>query len=108
VGIVDVVKIVLEEANYNVVVSSDSETVLPTVRSLKPDLILIDLWMPGLGGEQIIPLLKKDTELAWIPVIIISASKDTREVAERVGADGMLHKPFDIAELERIVKKHLS
>lgn len=108
VGIVDVVKIVLEEAGYQVITSSNSESVLQNVKKLHPDLILIDLWMPGLGGEQLIPLLKKDKDFADIPVIVISASKDTREVAERVGADGFLYKPFDITDLENIVKKYLS
>lgn len=107
IGIVDVVKIVLEEAGYQVVASSDSESVVQKVKKLMPSLILIDLWMPGIGGEQLIPILKKDTRTSGIPVIVISASKDTKEVAERVGADGFLHKPFDITDLEVIVKKHL-
>lgn len=106
-GIVDVVKIVLEEAGYTVVTTADSENAIKKIRKLVPDLILIDLWMPGLGGEQIIPMLKKDKATARIPVIVISASKDTREVAERAGADGFLYKPFDISDLEAIVKKYL-
>ena len=107
-GIVDVVKIVLEEAGYNVVVSGDSTTAVETIRKLQPDLVLLDLWMPGLGGEQIIPKIKKSKKLQSIPVIVISASKDTREVAERAGADGFLFKPFDISDLENTVKHHIS
>ncbi|MBI1863446.1 response regulator [Candidatus Microgenomates bacterium] len=106
-GIVDVVKIVLEDAGYTVVASRDSEKVVTTVKRLIPDLILIDLWMPSLGGEQLVPILKKDKDCMQIPVIVISASKDTQEVAARVGADGYLCKPFDIDDLEQIVKKHL-
>lgn len=107
VGIVDVVKIVLKEAGYTVVTSADSESVLETVKKIRPDLILIDLWMPGMGGEQIIPLLKKDKKTVNIPIIVISASKDTQDVANRAGADGFLYKPFDITDLENIVKKYL-
>lgn len=106
-GIVDVVRIVLEEAGYTVIVSGTTETVVKSVKRLLPNLILIDLWMPGLGGEQIVQLLKKDSTCANIPVIVISASKDTEQVAKRVGADGFLYKPFDIRDLERVVKKHL-
>lgn len=107
-GIVDVVKIVLEEAGYEVVVSGDSTTAVEMIRKLQPDLVLIDLWMPGLGGEQIIPKIKKNKKLQSIPVVVISASKDTREVAERAGADGFLFKPFDISDLESTVKKYIS
>lgn len=107
-GIVDVVKIVLEEAGYTVVMSRDSEGLLQKVKKANPRLILIDLWMPGIGGEKAITLLRKDKLTAHIPVIVISASKDTREVAERARADGFLYKPFDIADLENIVKKYLS
>lgn len=108
VGIVDVVKIVLQEAGYNVVISSDTENIVQKVKKYRPALVLMDLWMPGIGGEQLIPILKKDKQTADIPVIVISASKDTKEVAERVGADGFLLKPFDITDLENIVKKYIS
>lgn len=107
-GIVDVIQIVLEDAGYDVITSSESEQVMTMVKKTRPDLILIDLWMPGLGGEQVIPLLRGDSQTAQIPVVVISASKDTNEVAERVGADGFLYKPFDITALEGIVKKYLS
>ncbi len=107
-GIIDVVNIVLSEAGYNVVTSRKSEGAVVQIKKLLPDLILLDLWMPGIGGKELIPIIKKDPKTAAIPIIVISASKDTKQVAESAGADGFLFKPFDISDLEGTVLQYLS
>lgn len=107
-GILEVVKIVLEDKGYNVVPLSNPEKVTDTIKKVNPDLVLLDLWMPILNGDTITKSLKQNSETKDIPVIIVSANKDTSAIAKETGADSFLCKPFNIDELEQVVEKHLS
>ena len=78
------------------------------VRQAKPDLILMDNWIPSSGGEVAVKLIKAEPDLKHIPVIYISANNDVKSLADQAGADGYLSKPFDIEELEIIIQKHLT
>src|SRR3989344_553462 len=97
-GILEVVKIVLEDKGYNVISLSEAEKVQDTVIKLKPDLILLDLWMPNLNGDTITQTLKDNKNTNHIPIIVISANKDTATIAQKVQADSFLTKPFNIDE----------
>lgn len=77
--------------------------ILKTVRRLKPDLILMDNWIPDCGGIVATQLLKKDREVYQIPIIYFSANNDIKKLAKEAGANNFLSKPFDIKELEDIV-----
>ncbi len=102
-GITDVAHIVLSEAGYDVKVVDKKKEILNLVKTWHPDLILLDLWMPEASGEEITRALKATAEYKSIPIIIVSASKDTEKIALAAGADDFLSKPFDIAELEKKV-----
>lgn len=106
-GILDVAKIVLHDKGYNVTTLNDSKHIDSKIKEIRPDVILIDLWMPEADGEQIVKKLKKNDETKNIPVVVVSARRDTPEAARKSGADGYLLKPFDIEQLEEIVEKHL-
>lgn len=106
-GILDVASIVLEEKGYTVLPLGNCDEVQDLVHKEKPDLILMDLWMPGKGGEQVTKELKSDPDTASIPIIIVSASKNTKDTALSAGADDFLYKPFDIEELETMVDKYI-
>lgn len=106
-GILDVVKIVLYEKGYHVVAVKNGEELNRALQESHPDLILLDLWMPGISGEVVTKKLKKDDKTKHIPIIVVSARTDTEETAIKSGADGFLLKPFDIEHLETIVEKHL-
>ncbi len=73
----------------------------------KPQLVIMDLWMPGVGGEELTTKLKKNNATKDIPILIMSASNEAKKVADRIGADGCLLKPFDIDELEQVVHSYL-
>jgi two-component system, OmpR family, alkaline phosphatase synthesis response regulator PhoP len=105
-GILDVTSMVLESYGYRVMPLLNSLKVIDTVRQDTPDLIILDLWMPGLTGEQLATELKTNPSTARIPIIIISASRDGRQIADRVGADAYIEKPFDIATLTGRVKQY--
>ena len=65
----------------------------------------MDLWMPAIGGEKAIELLKSDSSTRSIPIVIFSATNDTAKVAVRSNADGCLAKPYEIDELYATVKR---
>jgi len=106
----DTIVYVLEEEGYEVVSSEDSK-ILRSLGQIAPDIILLDNWLTewksDANGEQISRQLKLYPDTSHIPVIIVSAVSNIKEIAEAGLADGYLRKPFDLAELIAIVKKHL-
>ncbi|MFA6602901.1 MAG: response regulator [Candidatus Shapirobacteria bacterium] len=107
-GILDSISLVLELSGYQVFTLKDSTNILAFVRLNQPDLILIDLWMPGLSGQQATRLLKKNPTLGHIPIIIVSANRETERVAVKCGANDFLCKPFEIQELKNKISQHLT
>lgn len=107
-GITELTQVILEGKGYKVVALNDSTNIFARIEEAKPDLVLLDLWMPGLSGEEVTRRLKADPLTNHIPAIIISANRDTEQIAARAGADAFLAKPFDIADLEDLVEKCLS
>ncbi len=107
-GIVDVATIVLSEKGYQVEAVMDPEKMFERINKSKPSVILLDLWMPQMSGEEVLLRLKGDEETRDIPVIIVSASKDTERIARNMDANGVLTKPFDIEDLENLVSEYIS
>jgi two-component system cell cycle response regulator DivK len=99
--------IILEEIGCIVVTSSTSDNADIQVMEHLPDIILMDNWLPNLSGIEATKLIKSDQHLKNIPVIYFSANNNVQQLAEEAGADDYLAKPFNIADLEKIVKKHL-
>ena len=74
------------------------------VKSFRPDVILMDNWIPGPGGIEATRTLKMNTDTHDIPVIFFSANSNVTQLAQEAKADYYLQKPFDISELEGIVQ----
>ncbi|UIR54627.1 response regulator [Sphingobacterium sp. SRCM116780] len=106
--ILEIVTIILEDAGYQVSISKTSHDVIEKVAAIKPDLILMDNWIPNIGGIQATRLLKKNPEYKHIPVIYITANSDIAALAESAGADDFLAKPFNLDDLEAIVAKYVN
>ncbi|SDP06373.1 Response regulator receiver domain-containing protein [Mucilaginibacter sp. OK268] len=106
----DTIVYVLEEEGYEVI-ASDNARILKKVQDLKPDLILLDNWltdwMSDLSGQQLSKALKNDPATNHIPVILISAVNNLKEIAKAGEADGYIKKPFDLTELIEVVKNHI-
>jgi adenylate cyclase len=94
---VQIVQLRLESQSYGVITASDGGEALEQVRSKLPDLILLDVMMPGIDGIETVKRLKADSSLPFIPVILLTARSDTKEVIAGLdsGADDYLTKPFD-------------
>jgi two-component system phosphate regulon response regulator PhoB len=106
----DTIVYILQEEQYEVISSEDSK-ILRSLEDHKPDLILLDNWLTDwksdANGQQLSKELKANPATRHIPVIIISAVSNIKEIAEAGHADGYLRKPFDLADLVEIVKFHL-
>ncbi len=80
--------------------AADGRVALWQLNEIRPDLILLDVMMPVMGGLEFLRHLRAHAPLAAIPVVISSAS-----IAEHVdGASGVLRKPFDVQELRNAVE----
>lgn len=97
--IVDMLQMLLEMSGYDTIIEVNSLNALEVIKASRPDVILSDIWMPLLSGDELIKKIRQDQELKDIFIISISASKDGKDVALQAGADCFIAKPFDINEL---------
>ncbi|MEO0093319.1 MAG: response regulator [candidate division WOR-3 bacterium] len=88
---------ILESYGYEILSAKDGMEALATINRSVPDLILLDLMIPGIDGYQICGILKHDKRYQKIPIIIVSArfSEQDQKLAKEVGADDYLTKPFE-------------
>lgn len=105
-SILEVIKIMLEESGFEVVTINSGKGIQKKITEIKPNLILLDIWMPGMDGKEIITLLRRDKKLRDIPIVVISALNDTENIAKKSGADGFLSKPFSMEDLVGVVYKY--
>jgi len=94
-------------AGFEVEACMDSREVISKIKIFKPQLILLDLLMPHLGGYEICDLLNKDNELMGIPIIIVSALGGYTDIkkAYQLGVVGYITKPYDFKELTDKINK---
>lgn len=106
-GIVDVLELFLEETGHTIIPERNSLNVKTLIQNEKPDLIILDLWMPVMSGDQILRMIRNTSETKDLPVIVMSASRDGADIAAAAGASGYIAKPFDFDNVLAIVDKHL-
>ncbi|MBD3208043.1 MAG: response regulator [Candidatus Nealsonbacteria bacterium] len=100
----------LSQEGYDVSVATNGEDGLKQVKEMKPDVVLLDIIMPKMGGFEVMEKMNDDSELAKIPVIIISNSGQPVELgkAKELGAkDWLIKTEFDPQEVIRKVKKQI-
>jgi two-component system phosphate regulon response regulator PhoB len=91
----------LEKEGFRPVVVHDGQAALKEARSSKPDLVLLDLMLPGMMGTEVCRLLKGSPETAGVPVVMLTAKGEEidRVVGFEMGADDYVVKPFSTREL---------
>ena len=97
-GIIDAVAMMLEFEGYTVSSTVNGASVLE-LKNNYPDLLLLDVQMPGLDGREICRKLKEKEDTRNIPVILVSASTNLQKSAQDAGADDYLEKPFNMHDL---------
>jgi len=93
----ETVRLALDHAGYYVIAIGDPGRAIATMRAEKPDLVIMDLYMPGFDGRELIRSMKADPELAATPVILFSGSAEAIDVVSGLhsGAIEYLGKPID-------------
>jgi len=105
----EVLRVRLNAQGYEVVTAVDGEEALARARELEPDLVLLDVMMPKLDGISVLKQIKQDEMLRFIPVILVTAKADTRDVVSglEAGGDDYLTKPYEQAALVARVRSLL-
>ncbi len=94
------IQAILEEEGYKISTASDGPTALAKVEESAPDLVLLDVMMPGMDGFEVTKRLRENTSLPFIPILLITAY-DHLSVAKGldIGADDFIRKPVEVDEL---------
>jgi len=109
----ELLRIQLDSAGFDVLAASDAESGLVLARDQYPDVITLDLMLPGMDGADFLLAVKSDANLAPIPVVVISIASEAQR-ALALGAADVLQKPVDRQALNRaldalgLTTKHLS
>jgi len=100
----------LANSGYRVAVASDGVEALKLLKTTTPDLIILDLMMPLMSGQEFLISLRERKKYDDIPVIILSAKTLEKDVLEglSIGADDFIKKPFSPSELVARVQMQLS
>ncbi|MCK4859001.1 MAG: response regulator [Candidatus Omnitrophica bacterium] len=100
-SIVELLGYNLKKEGFKVIGALDGEKALDLAKTANPNLIILDLMLPGLHGYEVLRLLKKNMHLSHIPVVILSAKTLEEDIDKgiQLGANDYVTKPFSVAEI---------
>ena len=103
-------KSLLDEMDVNVVMAEDAEKALAEIEHNKPDLFLIDLFMPGMDGFELIQRIKRNPMIKTVPIIVVTAedSTESREKAFRLSANDFIGKPAKTVDVIPRIRRFIS
>ncbi len=105
-----IIQLIFQREGHNVVGVAKGELGLELLRSLDPDVLLLDLMLPDIDGWEIYRQMKADKQLSQVPVIIVSARNEKQDALRGnhvIGNDLFIRKPFSIDELLTAVRNML-
>lgn len=105
-NIIEAIRFILSRAGWQVITHSDGLDAVEVVQEHAPDMLILDVMLPGRSGYDILRELREDTRFADLPVLMLTArgqSRD-REMAERAGASRFMTKPFANSEVLETVE----
>ena len=98
----------LREFKFATLLADSGETAIALARSERPDLILLDMKMPTMSGEEVIRAIRSQPGLEQVRIVILSGEPVSRQELASVGADGAVQKPFDLNDLIEKIRTHLT
>jgi len=102
----EVLTLVLEAHGYDVTVAADGEQALALIRTgPPPSLVLLDLTMPGIDGEEVARTMRADPGLGRIPIVVMSGRGDAAARAQALGVEACLSKPAEVADILAQVRR---
>ncbi|WP_322865971.1 response regulator transcription factor [Aquicoccus sp. G2-2] len=105
-NIIEAISFILSRDGWKVDTHSNGQTALDAVRDKRPDLVILDVMLPGMSGYDILKALRANDATRDLPVMILTArgqAKD-REMAEKMGANRFMTKPFSNTEMRDAVR----
>ena len=107
-GILRLLKLELEAQGFRVITSLDGNEALKLAEEQRPDLMLLDILMPGINGRQLLGYLRK-SGLRRFPIIVLSALRENDAILQTYleGTDHYLTKPFELEELLNAIEYYL-
>lgn len=104
-----VARIVEQYTNYSLLTAVTPEAGLEQARTHRPDLILLDINLPGMSGYEVFRILRKEPATCDIPVVAVSANAMPRDVqkAGELGFDEYITKPIDVVEFQTMLERRL-
>jgi len=104
--ILKLLRVNLSKEGYDVATAADGNSALALIEERSPDLVLLDIMMPGLDGLQVLQLIRQRSN---IPVIMLTARQEVTMLDDAItlGADDYVRKPFGIRELKSRIKAKL-
>lgn len=111
VGIIELVQLIMQRDGYSIRGAASGNEGLAAMRESLPDIVLLDIMMPGMDGWETYKRIKDDVRLKDIPVIILTARNSSFEeviARERAGVDDYITKPFTPQELRERIKRVLT
>lgn len=106
-NILDLCELILTTNGFNVSTISDCGDLYIKMHSFKPDIILMDLWMTKVGGEEAVKIIKQNNDTEDIPILIFSALFGLDKICQKLGTDGFIEKPFDVEDFIKKINKTL-
>ncbi len=94
---------ILEDEGHSYIATADSKTVEKKVRSYRPNLVILDLFLKDDNGKNIAADLKKTFDTKSIPILLVSCSDKVEKISRQIFVEGYLHKPFSSRELTNLV-----
>ncbi len=101
---------ILAKQGHTMLVATNGEDALATIRSERPDLVLLDIMMPRIDGYEVARTVRADAELRSTPIIMLSAKAQDTDIARGidVGVDEYITKPFAPEQLVHVVNDYLA
>lgn len=106
---IQLLQLILVTEGYDVQIARDGRRALTMIEEQPPDLILLDLMLPGMDGFELLQQMRSDARLADVPVVVVSAKAQRLDElkADALGVRGYLTKPFRKAALMELVEANL-
>jgi DNA-binding response OmpR family regulator len=104
--LVRLIKYNLEKEKYRVTTARDAETALKLVKSVRPDLIVLDVMLPKMDGIELLKTIRPEVQ---VPILMLTAKRSEmdRILGLKLGADDYICKPFSVGELQARIEGHL-
>lgn len=107
-GIIESTSLVLEEGNFMVFPCRTAEKLFSTLEKVKPNLILMDVQIPGENEVDLFSRVRVHPHASHVPIVLFSGNSELHVIGKRLGADGVIAKPYEIDAFIQSVSAYIS